>query len=155
MHILKDENGNLCAHGHHEHTHTHTYEHSHEHSHAEGHEDEHNHSHEDGSCGHSHEGESHCHSHHGEEGHCHSHGEGSCQGGHCHGKEEAVPAGRNEALLKYMLDHNTHHAAELDQMAAKLAADGQEKAAEQIRKAVDEFQKGNLYLGLALSLVKE
>lgn len=54
-----------------------------------------------------------------------------------------------------MLDHNTHHAAELDQMAEKLAADGLGNAAEQIRKAVDEFQKGNLYLGLALSLVKE
>lgn len=54
-----------------------------------------------------------------------------------------------------MLDHNTHHAAELDQMADKLTKEGHEKAAEQIRKAVDEFQKGNLYLGLALSLVKE
>ena len=54
-----------------------------------------------------------------------------------------------------MLDHNTHHAAELDQMAQKLAADGHGNAAEQIRKAVDEFQKGNLYLSLALSLVKE
>lgn len=39
-------------------------------------------------------------------------------------------------------------------MAAKLAADGQAGAAEQIRKAVDEFQKGNLYLSLALSMVK-
>ena len=47
------------------------------------------------------------------------------------------------------------HAAELDQMAQKLAADGHGNAAEQIRKAVDEFQKGNLYLSLALSLVKE
>lgn len=144
MHIVKDENGNPCPHGHHEHTHTHTYEHTHEHSHTEGHEEEHDHSHgEEGQC-HSHEG--HCHGH---EAHCHSHG------GHCHGHEEsASPANKTEALLKYMLDHNTHHAAELDQMAGKLAADGHEKAAEQIRKAVDEFQKGNLYLGLALSLVK-
>ncbi len=101
-------------------------------------------------CAHSHEDGNHCH-HHGQEGHCHQHGEG-----HCHNHSgEAAPANQNEALLKYMLDHNTHHASELDQMAAKLAADGQEKAAEQIRKAVDEFQKGNLYLGLAVSLVKE
>jgi hypothetical protein len=28
-------------------------------------------------------------------------------------------------------------------------------AAQQIKKAVDEFQKGNLYLSLALSMVKE
>lgn len=151
MHIIMDENGNPCAHGHHEHTHTHTYEHSHEHSHVEGHEDEHNHSHEDGGCCHSHEGEGHCHNH-GAESHCHNHG----GQGHCHNHgSEAAPANQNEALLKYMLDHNTHHASELDQMAAKLAAEGQEKAAEQIRRAVDEFQKGNLYLGLALSLVKE
>ena len=143
MHIVNDENGNLYAHGHHEHTHTHTYEHTHEHAHAEGCEGVHEHSHGEGHC-HSHEG--HCHEH---EGHCHSHG------GHCHSHEtDAAPANKTEALLKYMLDHNTHHAAELDQMAEKLATEGQEKAAEQIRKAVDEFQKGNLYLGLALSLVK-
>lgn len=144
MHIVTDENGNPCPHGHHEHTHTHTYEHSHEHSHAEGHEEEHVHSHEAECCG-----DSHCHAD--TEGHCHSHG------AHCHGHEagaEAMPANKTEALLKYMLDHNTHHAAELDDMAKTLASQGNEHAAEQIRKAVDEFQKGNLYLGLALSLVK-
>lgn len=101
-------------------------------------------------CGHAH-----CHEHdeghcHGQESHCHSH-EGHCRD---HNGGDA-PANQNEALLQYMLDHNTHHAAELDQMAEKLAVDGLGNAAEQIRKAVDEFQKGNLYLGLALSLVKE
>ena len=40
-------------------------------------------------------------------------------------------------------------------MAAKLAAAGKDAAAQQIKKAVDEFQKGNLYLSLALSTVKE
>lgn len=150
LHIIKDENGNLCSHAHaHDHAHTHTYEHSHEHTHEHGQEDVHTHTHGDGdaSCGgHCHSGESgHC---HGDEGHCHGHS------GHCH-DHEAAPAGKSAALLKYMLDHNTHHAAELDQMAEKLAGDGQKEAAEQIRKAVDEFQKGNMYLGLALSLVKE
>lgn len=148
MHIIKDENGNLCSHAHaHEHAHTHTYEHTHEHMHEHGQEDVHTHTHEGehASCG------GHCHGDDG--GHCHNHD------GHCHGHEEhaheAAPAEKNAALLKYMLDHNTHHAAELDQMAAKLAGDGQNEAAEQIRRAVDEFQKGNMYLGLALSLVKE
>ena len=150
MHIVKDENGNICGHAHaHEHVHTHTYEHSHEHSHEHGHEDDHTHTHE-----HDH-GHDHAECHEGtcpsgEAGHCHSH-----EGGHCHNHGSAAPANQNEALLQYMLDHNTHHAAELDQMAAKLVLDGHDKAAEQIRKAVDEFQKGNLYLGLALSLVKE
>lgn len=85
---------------------------------------------------------------------CHSHEHGDaahCQ--NCPGAGE--PKEKNAAILKYMLDHNVHHASELDQMADKLATEGQAGAAEQIRKAVDEFQKGNLYLELALSLIKE
>ena len=129
MHIVKDENGNPCPHGHeHSHPHTHTYEHTHEHTHEHGHESEHEHSHGESACS--------------------SQG---CEGG-CSG---CAPANQNEALLSYMLSHNEHHAAELDQMAEKLRAGGQEKAAEQIRKAVDEFQKGNMYLGVALALVQE
>ena len=61
----------------------------------------------------------------------------------------------NLALLTYMLQHNEHHAAELDQMADKLRKAGMDTAAEQIRKAVDEFQKGSLYLSVALATVKE
>ena len=80
---------------------------------------------------------------------CEDHACDGCGGGSDKCKNESV------ALLNYMVDHNEHHAAELDQMAQKLAADGHANAAEQIRKAVDEFQKGNLYLSLALSLVKE
>ena len=85
--------------------------------------------------GHSHEHE-HTHTHTYEHSHPHSHE---------HGHEE---------------DHDHSHggqesAAELDQMAAKLEAAGKDAAAQQIKKAVDEFQKGNLYLSLALSTVKE
>lgn len=103
MHIVKDENGNICPHGH-------AHEHSHEHHH---------------------------------EGECES-----CQG--C-----SQPANQNEALLQYMLQHNQSHAVELDQMAEKLQKEGLEDVASQIKKAVDEFQKGNLYLGVALAMVKE
>ena len=87
MHIIKDENGNVCPHGH-------------EHGHAHTHDD-------------------------------------VCQEG-CSGCES-----------------HEHHAAELDQMADKLRKAGMDTAAEQIRKAVDEFQKGNLYLSVALATVKE
>ena len=59
------------------------------------------------------------------------------------------------ALLDYMLKHNQSHAAELDKMAAKLDEKQMAEAASQVRKAVDEFTKGNLYLSLALSTVKE
>jgi ABC-type Zn2+ transport system substrate-binding protein/surface adhesin len=103
------------------------------HTHADGVEHEHPHSHE-----HGHE-EEHDHTH---TDHC-----GSCNG--CDGKDQTA------ALLSYMYQHNQSHAAELDQMAGKLQAEGREKAAEQIRKAVDEFQKGNMYLNLALAMVNE
>ena len=68
---------------------------------------------------------------------------------------KAAAAVSHIALLTYMLQHNEHHAAELDQMADKLRKAGMDTAAEQIRKAVDEFQKGNLYLSVALATVKE
>ena len=66
MHIIKDENGNVCPHGH-------------------------------------------------EHGHAHTH-DGVCQEG-CSGCESHDPKKENIALLAYMLQHNEHHAAELDQMA--------------------------------------
>ena len=97
MHLIKDENGNLVQHGH-----EHTPEHSHAHTHADGVTHTHSHSHE------------------AEGGHAHSHGDGcgdghdhcgSCEGGDC--KKETI------ALLTYMLQHNEHHAAELDLMHNK------------------------------------
>lgn len=139
MHLIHDENGNLCAHSHdHEHPHTHTYEHTHVHSHEHGHEDDHNHTHE----------------------HTHEHAEckSGCDGcghGHTHQAGEAAGGDKMAALLDYMLKHNEHHAAELDQVSEKLRSEGKTAAAEQIKKAVDEFQKGNLYLSLALASVKE
>ena len=139
MHLIHDENGNLCAHTHeHEHTHTHTYEHTHAHSHEHGHEEDHHHSHDHGECAST---------------ACDS-GCGGC--GHTHEQSSEGPQGdKMTELLDYMLNHNEHHAAELDQVASNLRAEGKGAAAEQIKKAVDEFQKGNLYLSLALSMVKE
>lgn len=131
MHLIKDENGNLIQHGH-EHTHEHTHAdgvtHSHTHSHHAGQEEVHAHSHGNDSCG--------------EHEHC-----GACSGGDC--KNETV------ALLTYMLQHNEHHAAELDQMAANLEKMGISAAAKTIKEGVADFQKGNMRLGLALTLVKE
>lgn len=139
MHLIHDENGNLCAHTHdHEHPHTHTYEHTHTHSHEHGHENEHEHTHDHTECA-----QSACES-----------GCGGCR--HDHSHEAQAPQGdKMVALLDYMLKHNEHHAAELDQVAENLRRAGKDAAAEQIKKAVDEFQKGNLYLGLALASVKE
>lgn len=127
MHILKDENGNLIPHGAHaqNHCHEHAEEHCHEHA------------------------EAHCHEH--TDGHCHE----SCPG---HRDADASPADvRKEtlALLAYMQQHNTQHAVELDKMAARLKELGMEEAAGHIYDAVSDFQKGNMRLSVALSLVKE
>ena len=112
-----------------------------EHGHAHGHAHEHTHDHD-----HAHE-------------HC-----GGCESG-CAGKkpgseQEALlsagkkPGSEQEALLSYMLDHNKHHAAELADVAKKFRETGKEDVAVQIEKAIENFDKGNLYLSLALSLVK-
>lgn len=132
MHLIKDENGNVMPHNHGDgHTHDHSVTHTHEHSHGEGHGHGHDHTHDHShSCEHSHECGSAC----GNSGEC---------------KNETV------ALLSYMLDHNEHHAAELDQMADNLQKLGMDVAAKQIREAVSDFQKGNLRLSLALTTVKE
>lgn len=84
--------------------------------------------------------------------HAHGCGEHAC-GGSCGGSDQC----KNEsvALLNYMVDHNEHHAAELDQMADNLAKLGMDTAAKQIKEAVSEFQKGNLRLRLALATVKD
>ena len=106
-----------------------------------GHEHTHQHTHADGVS------HTHAHTHDGTEGHDHTHNEGGCQGGDC--RNETV------ALLTYMLQHNEHHAAELDQMADNLAKMGMDAAAKTIKESVSDFQKGNMRLGLALTLVKE
>ena len=113
------------THGHtHEHTHKDGCTHTHAHEHAHGHEEDHNHTHEHEHCG-------------------------SCGG--CGGEH---PANEQEAILAYMLDHNKHHAAELQEIAKQFRTDGREEAASQIEKAVECFDKGNLYLSVALSSVK-
>ena len=61
----------------------------------------------------------------------------------------------DDELLTYMLQHNEHHAQELDQMADNLAKMGMDAACKTIKEAVADFQKGNMRLGLALTLVKE
>ena len=112
-----------------QHGHEHTPEHSHEHTHADGVTHTHAHTHGDGD-------------------HTHSHGDcGSCDGCDC--KKETI------VLLTYMLQHNEHHAAELDQMADNLQKMGLDNSAKTIKDAVADFQKGNMRLGLALTLVKE
>ena len=85
------------------------------------------------------DGPAHKHEHDHDHG-CEEHACDGCSGGSDKCKNESV------ALLNYMVDHNEHHAAELDQMADNLAKLGMDTAAKQIKEAVADFQKGNLRL---------
>ena len=83
----------------------------------------------------------------------HSHGCGGCaQASGCGAKDDRQEA---LALLQYMIQHNGHHAAELMPLADNLEKLGMGDAANQIREGSSDFQKGNMRLSLALTLVKE
>ncbi len=125
---------------HHEHSHSHAHshngvEHTHEHSHV--------HDHEHGDVEHTH----HAHDH-GEHNHSHdcTHECGSCGG--------CDPMAETLALMGYMVNHNAAHARELAALADKLAELGNEAAAEQVRSAVSEFEKGNMRLSVVLASLK-
>lgn len=101
-----------------------------------------------------HGGHDHAHDHH----HDHEHGHDGCEHSHHCGHCDSGNDGCKDetlALLSYMLQHNEHHAAEIDEMAARLEKDGMADVAKQMKEGVTQFQKGNLYLSLALSLYKE
>lgn len=93
------------------------------------------HSHCGCGCG----GHEHTHEHHHEHTHEHGHGE--------------HPQDEDTAVLTYMLDHNRHHAQELAAIAKHLREQGKEEAAAQIEKGVEDFEKGNMRLSIALSLL--
>ena len=97
----------------------------HDHEHGEfTHSHEHTHTDENGTCTHSHE-------HHG-----HTHTAGG---------------GKTTAVLRYMLDHNIHHAAELNDLAQQFSGE----ARHQLLHAVESFDQANGYLSAALELLKK
>ena len=110
-----------------------------------GHEHHEHHDHHGPDEGHEHHGH---HRHHGsDEGHEH-HGH---HGHHTHDIPADGPADRNVILLRYMYDHNMHHAEELIELAAALRAEGREKAAGLIDEALNAYRSGNELLSKALS----
>ena len=130
MHGTHDEHC-TCGCGGHSHGHEH---HHHDHECGCGHDHGHDHDHECGCGGHGHD-------------HHHHEGCGCGCGGHDQPDE-------NVAILTYMLDHNRHHALELKEIAKHLREVGKDDAAAQIEKGVEDFEKGNMRLSIALSLVK-
>ena len=70
---------------------------------------------------------------------------------HCHEHEHGTTEDQSIALLRYMIDHNKHHAEELHELAHKLHG----SAAELLHEAVHDFDHGNEKLEKALHLIEE
>ena len=94
----------------------------------------------------------HDHPHDHEHDHDHPHGHE-----HPHDHEhshDADGAGTLTAVLKYMLDHNIHHADELKGIAEKLRAQGQTTAADTLGESTALFDAANEKLATALALLQ-
>ena len=70
---------------------------------------------------------------------------------HEHSHEET---GTLTAVLKYMLEHNIHHAEELKGIAEKLRGQGQTDAAEILAESTACFDAANEKLAAALALLQ-
>ncbi len=86
----------------------------------------------------------HAHSHDHEHMHSHEHEHGGF-----------TSAEQATALMKYMLDHNRHHAEELHEVCHKLEDMGKTAAAEQLGKALNAYFTGNDFLAEALKALEE
>ena len=76
--------------------------------------------------------------------------------GHTHPHHHDSPeAGKDLALLTYMLEHNRHHTEELHDLAHSLSESGCAAGAELLHAAVADFQQGNEKLAAALAALKE
>ena len=105
--------------------------------HLEHEQHEHTHEHDGARHTHTHE---HPHSHENEHEHDHA---------HLHA-ENGAPSEQTIAVLRYMLEHNIHHAAELNDLAQQLSGEAQH----QMLHAVEAFDQANGYLSAALELLK-
>lgn len=81
---------------------------------------------------------------HEEHSHHHEHTHSADAGPHAH--TEADSHEQTLAVLRYMLDHNIHHAAELKELAGQLTGE----AKHQMLHAVESFEHANEYLAGAL-----
>ncbi len=119
--------------------HCHEHPHQHEHSHSHNHEHDSAHTHD--------------HSHDAAHAHTHSHASLHAEGA-AHTHEHNAGSDENTALLKYMLEHNNHHAEELVDLASRLSESGKNDAAMHLRQAINLFCDGNKELAAALDAMK-
>ena len=101
----------------------HTHQHTHEYTHSHEH--------------------SHAHPHEHDHQHTHDHAQQHEAGG-------STPREQTQALLRYMLEHNVHHAAELEELAREVGG----QAGEKLLQAVETFRLSNSQLEQALDLLK-
>ena len=73
---------------------------------------------------------------------------------HEHHEEGENTIKQTLALLRYMLDHNRHHAEELHDLAHQLNGQGKEAAADRIHEAIHSFNEGNDLLEQALAAIE-
>ena len=97
-------------------------------------------------CEHSHDGHTHDHP----DDHLHSHDGHTHPHSHDHGGGP-MDASKALALLTYMLDHNVHHCAELQDLGNTLTGE----AAHQVAHAVEAFDQANGYLASAIEELKK
>ena len=83
--------------------------------------------------------------------HEHTHPDGTAPHTHPHTHSHDLTGDKTAALLQYMLDHNIHHAAELNDIAQQLSGEAQH----QLLHAVESFDQANGYLSAALELLKK
>lgn len=69
--------------------------------------------------------------------------------GHTHTHQVASSPEEAEALLRYMLDHNKHHAEELHELSHCF----EDEISDLVHDAVDTLMNSNNYLEQALSLI--
>ena len=100
------------------------------------HEHEHTHTHSHGGVEHNHT-QSHAPSHDHGEAHDHAHG--------------AAAGAEDIAVLRYMLDHNVHHCAELKELAEKLSGEAQH----QLLHAIEDFEASNGHLAQLVELLSK
>ena len=126
--------------------------HVHEHTHADGTTHSHPHTHEHaedlentGTVMHSHDhDEEHCHSH--DHGHPHDHTHT-----HDHAHEAPKDLAQVKAVMKYMVDHNEHHAEELADLLGLLP----ENAKAQLTRAIGSFEAANVELSCVLDILEK
>ena len=87
---------------------------------------------------------------HGEHTHDHDH-EHPHTHDHAHPHEHGHGGEKTVAVLRYMLDHNVHHAGELSDMADQLTGE----ARHQLLHAVESFDQANGYLSAALEELRK